>query len=67
MKYRVITSSEGIEDFKTKPEADIILKQKKLELRRAKIIEGVIPSCTIHECGHDEGIPCVNWERFEKE
>ena len=66
MKFRVITSEGEIIDKDTKPEADIILAQKRGNLRNLKAKDGVNPFVTIHECGHDEGKRCINWERFEK-
>ena len=65
MKYRVMFSG-GITDFDKREDAEVLLTKKRLALRRARVIDGEIPSCSIHECGHDEGKPCVNWQYFRK-
>ncbi len=66
MKYRVLASDGTDEFFDEKPDADVLVTKKKGGLKNFKIVDDEIPFVTIHECGHDEGKPCINWERFEK-
>ena len=66
MKIRVMASDGTMEDFGSRVEASVLLENKKKGLPKAKIIDGEIPFCSIHECGHDEGLSCINWEFFRK-
>ena len=63
MKFRVM-SSDGIKDFNTREDAEPLLTEKRKSLHKVRIVNEK-PSVSIHECGHDEGKPCVNWERFD--
>ncbi len=66
MKYKIMTS-DGVEEvFDTKDKADIALEKKRKSLGKMKVSEGIKRSVTIHECHHDDGGKCINWERFEK-
>ena len=64
MKYRVMTSEGEIIDKDTRLEADIILAQKKANLENMETVDGQKPFVTIHDCGHEDGTPCINWERY---
>ena len=61
MKYRVMVEGEKELDFDEEADAYIAIEEKHISLRR---LRSKIPIISIHECGHDEGKPCINWEKL---
>ncbi len=71
MKYRVMTSDGTVTDFEKDKEGDArtLYASKKKLVEKAKIVDDIVPFCSLHICHHGE-IPlrrCEPIERFEKQ
>ena len=62
MIVRVIVEGEEDTTFDTEVDAVTFATRKKRATSKVRTPDGKRPKVTIHDCGHDEGKPCINWE-----